>query len=115
MFGHPFSNVTDNAEDFLSTKNIAMLEKAINKGLQNIKGCRNGIINRDTVINNMRNTWNNTKLRNVSFMNKVVVNGTLQRIKDEQDFIEMNQNRNIWITNYLPNSGIVRMNGIKTN
>ena len=82
-----------------------MLEKAINKGFQNIKGCRNGIINRDTVINNMRNTWNNTKLRNVSFMNKVVVNGTLQRIKDEQDFIEMNQNRNIWITNYLPDSG----------
>jgi hypothetical protein len=118
-FGQPFSNVTDDAEDFFSSKNIEMLVNIINKEIRSMNLSKNGrvvdVINHDTVINSMRSVFGGTKLRNINSMNKTVVNSLLQRIKDELDLLDTNGKRDIWITNYLPESGIVRLNGIKLN
>jgi hypothetical protein len=102
------------AEDFFADSNISYIQKSVNKLIEGI----GYTIEIDSILRVMRGVYQSSFLhRDKEYMNMAVINGLVQHMKDDIDFIKLNRSRNRWITNYLPSSGITRMNStsIKLN
>jgi hypothetical protein len=105
---------------FFSEKNTNMLLKEVNKRLKKTFITEDGrlednVVEVELLQTYMRSIYDGTMHRDIDFLNKAVVNAIVQKVKDEQEMIEINQKRDIWITQYTPDYGIARTNCIKTN
>jgi hypothetical protein len=101
-------------EKFFSDSNISYIQKSVNKLIEGTGYA----IEMDSILRVMKSVYQTSFLhRDFEYMNRAVINGVVQKMKDDIDFIKLNRSRNRWITNYLPESTICRMNStsIKLN
>lgn len=110
---------------FFSEKNISKITQEVNVRLgklgypTSINIPEQGyIVNQNSIIRVMRSIYQSAFLhRDIDYMNNATIQGIVQNVKDNIDFIDMNRKRSKWILNFYPESGITRMNStsIKLN
>ena len=102
------------AEDFFADSNISYIQKSVNKLIEGTGYA----IEIDSILRAMKSIYQSSFLhRDFDYMNRAVINGVVQQLKDDIDFMKLNRSRNRWIMNYPPEMGITRMNStsIKLN
>jgi hypothetical protein len=100
-------------DTFFSDANINYIKQSVNLRLARLGYSTDT----DNILRVMRSIYQSSFYhRDVDFMNKATIAGIVQHIQDDIDFVKMNNNRSKWTSPFFyPESGIVRINGIKLN